>query len=47
MVELLESMEKIRKEATAMWQCAQENTVVSPKTDTLWWLSNSEVSSCR
>jgi hypothetical protein len=30
-----------------MWQPAQENTVLSPKTDPLWSLSNSIVSSCR
>jgi hypothetical protein len=32
---------------TYLWQPAQENTVLSPKTDPLWPLSNSEVSSCR
>jgi hypothetical protein len=30
-----------------LWQPAQENTVLSPKTDPLWSLSNSKVSSCR
>jgi hypothetical protein len=30
-----------------MWQPAQENTVLSPKTDPLWSLRNSKVSSCR
>jgi hypothetical protein len=30
-----------------MWQPTQENTVLSPKTDPLWSLSNSKVSSCR
>jgi hypothetical protein len=29
-----------------LWQPAQENTVLSPKTDPLWSLSNSKVSSC-
>jgi hypothetical protein len=32
---------------TPMWQPAQENTVLSPKTDPLWSLSNNKVSSCR
>jgi hypothetical protein len=30
-----------------MWQPAKENTALSPKTDPLWPLSNSKVSSCR
>jgi hypothetical protein len=30
-----------------LWQPAQENTILSPKTDPLWPLSNSKVSSCR
>jgi hypothetical protein len=30
-----------------LWQPAQENTVLSPKTGPLWPLSNSKVSSCR
>jgi hypothetical protein len=30
-----------------LWQPAQENTVLSPKTDPLWSLSNSKVSPCR
>jgi hypothetical protein len=30
-----------------VWQPAQENTVLSPKTDPLWSLSNNKVSSCR
>jgi hypothetical protein len=30
-----------------LWQPAQENTVLSPKTDPLWSLSSSKVSSCR
>jgi hypothetical protein len=30
-----------------LWQPAQQNTVLSPKTDPLWPLSNSKVSSCR
>jgi hypothetical protein len=30
-----------------LWQPAQENTVLSPKTDPLWSLSNNKVSSCR
>jgi hypothetical protein len=30
-----------------LWQPAQENIVLSPKTDPLWSLSNSKVSSCR
>jgi hypothetical protein len=30
-----------------LWQPAQENTVLSPKTNPLWPLSNSKVSSCR
>jgi hypothetical protein len=30
-----------------LWQSAQENTVLSPKTDPLWPLSNSKVSFCR
>jgi hypothetical protein len=29
-----------------LWQPARENTVLSPKTDPLWSLSNSKVSSC-
>jgi hypothetical protein len=33
--------------APVMWQPAQENTVLSPKTDPLWSLNNSKVSSCR
>jgi hypothetical protein len=30
-----------------LWQPAQENTVLSPKTDPRWSLSNNKVSSCR
>jgi hypothetical protein len=30
-----------------LWQPAQENTILSPKTNPLWPLSNSKVSSCR
>jgi hypothetical protein len=30
-----------------MWQPAQENTELSPKSNPLWSLSNSKVSSCR
>jgi hypothetical protein len=30
-----------------LWLPAQENTVLSPKTDPLWSLSHSKVSSCR
>jgi hypothetical protein len=30
-----------------LWQPTQENTVLSPKTNLLWSLSNSKVSSCR
>jgi hypothetical protein len=30
-----------------MWQPAQENTVLSPKTDPLWSLRNNKVSSYR
>jgi hypothetical protein len=33
-------------EYRVLWQPAQENTVLSPKTDPLWSLSNSTVSSC-
>jgi hypothetical protein len=31
----------------SLWQPAQENTVLSPKTDPLWSLSNNKVSSYR
>jgi hypothetical protein len=31
----------------SLWQPAQENTVLSPKTNPLWSLSNSKVSFCR
>jgi hypothetical protein len=30
-----------------LWQPAQENTILSPKTDPLWSLSNNKVSSFR
>jgi hypothetical protein len=33
-----------RRPAGVLWQPAQENTVLSPKTDPLWSLSNSKVS---
>jgi hypothetical protein len=32
---------------SVLWQPTQENTVLSPKTDPLWSLSNTKVSSCR
>jgi hypothetical protein len=35
-----------RGEAAILWQPAQENTVISPKTNPLWSLSNNKVSSC-
>jgi hypothetical protein len=38
---------KILDIVVKMWQPAQENTVLSPKTNLLWLLSNSKVSSCR
>jgi hypothetical protein len=31
---------------SCVWQPAQENTLLSPKTGPLWSLSNSKVSSC-
>jgi hypothetical protein len=33
--------------AKKLWHPAQENTVLLPKTNSLWSLSNSKVSSCR
>jgi hypothetical protein len=36
-----------RRGRRLLWQPSQENTVLSPKTDPLWPLSNSKVSSCR
>jgi hypothetical protein len=37
----------VRHRAPWLWQPAQESTVLSPKTDPLWSLSNNKVPSCR